>query len=103
MKAGSDAVPPTGEFKCKDEAYTFSGWSDYTNIQGDRTVETIYDTPKYTVIFQDGITGEQIGEAQKVTRGWAATPPADDLIPQHEGYMFVGWEPAPTSILKETT
>lgn len=103
VKAGSDAVPPTGEFKCKDEAYTFSGWSDYTNIQGDRTVETIYDTPKYTVIFQDGITGEQIGEAQKVTRGWAATPPADDLIPQHEGYMFVGWEPAPTSILKDTT
>ena len=69
VKAGNDAVPPTGEFKCKDEAYEFSGWTDYTNIQGDRQVETIYDTPKYTVKFQDGLTGEQIGEEQKVTRG----------------------------------
>lgn len=103
VKRGEDAIPPSSEgLKCNDESLAFIGWTNYKDIQKDTEVYAIYGSPDYTVTFVDSFTNEQIGEPQKVKRGQNAIPPSEDLIPQHEGYMFQGWNPAPTNITGDT-
>lgn len=103
VKAGASAIPPSSEgLTCNDESLSFIGWTNYENIQKDTEVYAIYGSPDYTVTFVDSFTNEQIGESQKVKRGQNAIPPSEDLIPQHEGYMFQGWNPAPTNITGDT-
>ena len=84
----------------KREGYTFKGWDkDFSNITGDLTVKAQYAINVYTVIFLDK-EGKQIGEAQKVEYGSAATAPNAPLV---EGYHFTGWDKAFDKVTSDLT
>lgn len=101
VKAGEDAVPPKTNPSCKDSTLTFTGWSQYTNIQKDTSVYAIYGSPEYTVTFIDGYTGDTL-KTQTVKYGQAATPPTESEIPSHDGQMFMGWNKEYYNITADT-
>ena len=99
VKAGEDATEPTSE-EIEDhpvEGYTFAdGWDkDFHNIQGDLTVEALYDINVYSVRFfaYDGTT--QIGKTQSVNYMESAEAP---MAPAREGYEFDKWSGSYTQV-----
>lgn len=90
VRSGEDAVPPADP-TCNDPNLSFTGWSEYTNIQKDTDVYAIYGSPEYTVTFVDGYTGDTL-KTEKVKYGGTATPPAEEELPEHPGQMFMGWD-----------
>ena len=86
---GADAVPPTAPMH---DGYTFTGWSNYSNISRDTDVYAKYSpvgAAVYTVTFVD-YDGTTIGTPQQVETGKSAIPPTD---PVRDGYTFTGWAP----------
>ncbi len=109
VKDGGDGTPPAAPDHTAD-GYTFSKWTDYTNITKDTDVYAFYiETPdaEYTVKFYDtkvdktdadgNVTVEssvvQLGSTQTVRENGIPEKPAD---PVHPGWTFNGWiwEPA---------
>lgn len=106
---GSSVVfPETSPTKEADETYTytFKGWSltegeDATPVEshivvGDVTFYAVFSREEkdpegvyFSVSFKDGVTGEKIGEDQKVKEGEDAILPTP---PQHDGWEFIGWD-----------
>lgn len=95
---GEDAVPPTAP---THDGYTFTGWSNYSNISRDTDVYARYSplgASVYTVTFVD-YDGSTIGTVQQVEEGKSAIPPAD---PVRDGYTFTGWAPDYNNITQNT-
>lgn len=108
-------TPPTKE---DDETYTytFKGWSltegedakpvESHIVVGDVTFYAVFSREEkdpedvyFSVSFKDGVTGEKIGEDQKVKEGEDATLPTP---PEHPGYTFEKWDKPHTSITSKT-
>lgn len=108
-------TPPTKE---DDETYTytFKGWSltegedakpvESHIVVGDVTFYAVFTREEkdsedvyFSVSFKDGVTGEKIGEDQKVKEGEDATLPTP---PQHTGYTFEKWDRSHTNITAKT-
>ena len=82
------------------EGYHFTGWDKaFDKVTSDLTVKAQYAINVYTVTFLDK-DGKQIGEAQKVEHGKAATAPE---APTVEGYHFTGWDKDFSSITSDLT
>ena len=73
------------------EGYSFQGWDPATPpvISGPTTITANYSIRTFRVRFFDSITGEKIGSNVYVQYGNPVTPPE---APEHEGYVFVGWD-----------
>lgn len=108
-------TPPTKE---DDETYTYTfiGWSltegedakpvESHIVVGDVTFYAVFSREEkdpedvyFSVSFKDGVTGEKIGEDQKVKEGEDATLPTP---PEHPGYTFEKWDKPHTSITSKT-
>lgn len=88
-------VTPTGRV-----GYTFRGWDkSYQNVKTDTVITALYDINKYSVRFYDG-NGKQIGNAQTVEHGKAATAPADSSVAVKSGYSFVKWDKQFDNVVK---
>lgn len=90
--AASDIALPDDPVKAATDEYTYSfaGWQPaLAEVTADVTYTATYSAVKnkYDVVFMDG--EEQLGAAQSVEYGSAATAPAD---PSKEGYVFEGWD-----------
>lgn len=70
---------------------------DQVEVWGEDAETPVTGGP-YTVIFWDGYTNTQIGEAQTVEHGKAATAPE---VPVHEGYTFIGWSTTFNSVTSD--
>lgn len=70
---------------------------DQVEVWGEDAETPVTGGP-YTVIFWDGYADAQIGAAQTVNHGEAATAPE---IPVHEGYTFIGWSTTFTSVTSD--
>lgn len=70
---------------------------DQVEVWGEDAETPVTGGP-YTVIFWDGYSDTQIGEAQTVNHGEAAIAPE---IPVHEGYTFVGWSTTFNSVTSD--
>ncbi|MCR5750632.1 MAG: InlB B-repeat-containing protein, partial [Kiritimatiellae bacterium] len=85
---GGYAIPPADPVR---DGYTFIGWipATFTGLTADTTFTAQYSSGilTHTVTFYDW-DGSQIGEAQTIAHGEAATAPAD---PVREDYLFAGW------------
>ena len=72
------------------EGHSFDGWSA-THVGGvteDMTITANYTASRYRVRFYDSITGDMIAKVF-VDHGQPAPAPE---APEHEGYVFVGWD-----------
>ncbi len=73
------------------DGFTFIGWEPnvFSGLTQDTTFTARYSSGvvQHTVMFYDW-DGSQIGEAQTVGHGGAATAPAN---PERAGYLFTGW------------
>lgn len=81
---------PTYPEAPEHEGYTFAGWDPATPpvIMGPTTITARYNIRTYRVRFYDSITGEKI-VSKYVQYGNPVEPPE---APEHEGYIFVGWD-----------
>jgi len=88
------------------EGYTFTGWKP--EVTATVTGDTVYtaqwkEIPKYTVTYQDGVSGTAFGD-QKTTGLLAGDPtPKFTGTPEREGYTFTGWEPEVTATVTGDT
>lgn len=81
------------------ESQNFLGWDhDGKNITEDTTITAQYETKTFTVTFIDGMTSE-IFDTQTVEYGQDAIVPDP---PEHEGFMFAGWDGIATNITADT-
>ncbi len=101
VRAGEAAVPPAENPKCNNPDLSFIRWTEYKNIQKDTDVVPIYDSPEYEVRFVDGFDGETL-KTETVKHGRSATPPAEEDLPKHEGYVFSGWNKEYYNITEDT-
>ncbi len=87
VHAGYTPVYPTAP---THEGYTFAGWNPSTPpvITGPTTITANYNIRTYRVRFYDSITGQKLS-SDYVQYGNAAEAPEP---PEHEGYVFVGWD-----------
>ena len=85
------------------EGYTFSGWapavaekvSEDAVYTAQWTKNEIPEDPTYTVIYTDGVEGEEVFADQIITGLKAGDDtPAFEGTPVREGYTFSGWAPA---------
>lgn len=77
--------------------HTFTGWDgSWHNVKSDLVLTAQFRQLSYTVVFVDGLTGEQIAVAT-VPYGTAAEKPD---APTHDGYVFLGWD-TDTACVKE--
>lgn len=102
VRAGESAVPPKDNPTCNNSQLSFVGWSNYENIQKNTDVFAQYDSPEFKVEFIDGYTYTVL-KTQYVKYGQSATPPAEELIPKHEGQMFIGWDKEYYNITSDIT
>ena len=94
---GADAIKPANPTR---EGYDFTGWDkEFINVQSDLTVTAQYAHKTYTVLFVDGYTDGVI-DTQYVEYGGSATEPE---VPEHEGYVFIGWDKSFDTITGTTT
>ena len=49
----------------------------------------------YTVTYVDGLDGSTIATYEELKEG--DPTPAPETVPEHEGYTFTGWSPAPAA------
>ena len=72
------------------EGYNFTGWTPSTPpvILGPTTITANYTIRTYRVRFYDSITGEKIA-TKYAQYGNPVEPPE---APEHEGYIFEGWD-----------
>jgi len=97
VEHGSAATAPTAP---EVTGYTFTGWDKkFDNITSDLTVKAQYAINTYTVTFLDK-DGKQIGDAQEVEYGKAATAPNAPLV---EGYHFTGWDKTFDNVTSDLT
>ena len=95
------ANSPTPTYSDEGYIYTFVGWDvDLRRITGYTVATAVYSkvAKKFTVTFVDR-SGNTI-ETQSVPYGTAATAPA---APELEGYTFIGWDKAFSSITGDIT
>jgi len=87
VEVGASAKAPEAP---EVEGYTFTGWSTtFNNVQSDLTVTAQYTRNKYRVRFID-YWSYAVLKTDSVEHGCSATPPTE--VPEHEGYVFVGWD-----------
>jgi hypothetical protein len=88
-----------------DSFYSLDGTNFVSHDEINTSAAKIYinfPTPveTYTVTFVDGLTNETITVMENVEAGTAVTYPE---APAHEGYTFVGWNPAAIESLEGDT
>lgn len=100
---GTSAVAPSPD--PSHAGYTFTGWTDYSNITRDTDIYATYSDEAFKVTFfnWDGVQIAQEGftNPQFVERGKSAAKPPID--PVREGYTFTGWTPDYNNIQQELT
>lgn len=88
------------------DGYTFVGWDKEISetVTGDVTYVAVWEPVKtvkprppvitYTVIYTDGVDGEDVFTDQINSNLYygETTPEFKDGIPEREGYVFAGWE-----------
>ena len=84
IASGSNATPPTNLSRV---GYEFIGWDkEYTNIQSDLELKTIYKPLTYTLTL-DVNGGDPVDNNEIEIR----YDEEFDIIPVRDGYTFVGW------------
>ena len=92
VNEGEAAQAPAAPYH---EGYLFKGWdSDFLRVNSDMTVMTVYEKLKFDVRFVDGMDGSTL-KNETVEYGESATAPE---APQHDGYVFKGWDKDFTSV-----
>lgn len=97
---GENAVPPEAPAV---EGFHFVGWApSYEAVSGDLNIVAQYtpidpDSLKVTVNFID--YDDTILKTMLVEKGGDAEAP---VVPEREGYRFIGWRPAITNITEDT-
>lgn len=78
------------------EGYEFAFWADVNQVKVEEMVITedkiIYAWWRpiyYMVYILDGLNGNLLGSGEVNYHGYVSN--MDELIPQHEGYEFIGW------------
>lgn len=88
---GKDAVEP--EFKPNREGWIFTGWNvSLRAIRKDTVITAVYTSNTLTVRFFDD---QGINEALTQAVPYGACAEAPKVIPQREGYNFLGWGASP--------
>lgn len=71
--------------------YTFKKWDkSYSKVKSDITVNTVYETNKYTVKFVDGYSNETIS-SDKYSFNTVLDSDDYPTAPEHKNYKFIGW------------
>lgn len=83
-------------YMCSDPNSTYY---DMIAISRDVTIVATYTLENHIVKFYDGVTGERLS-LQTVEHWGAAVPPEH---PEHEGYVFTGWDKDYTSITENVS
>lgn len=104
VRSGEAAVAPDTEgLKCNNEELVFVGWdTDFSSVTKDLDIYATYGSPEYTVTFIDGFDGATL-KTEKVKYGGSATPPTEEELPEHPGYIFMGWDKPHYNITADTT
>lgn len=91
VEYGKDAVLPDAPVH---DGYTFTGWShDGRNITRETIITARYAANVITLIFRDGVTGEDFAQLT-FSYGEDVSIPA---APEHNGYRFTGWSADPAN------
>ncbi|MFC2661770.1 MAG: InlB B-repeat-containing protein [Eubacterium sp.] len=108
----TDSVQPESSFSIKGNpfnrpGYTFTGWNTKedgtgtsyeagkeTSVTEATTLYAQWKASKYTIIYTDGVDGEEVFADQTSTVKYGENTPAYSGTPKRDNYVFAGWSPS---------